>query len=516
MYNHSRMEKSGLLQLKSGTDVRGIATADGGSPVTLTDGAVTAIMEAFLFRLARKTGKRRLKIALGRDVRISGGRIAEACLRAICESGCDAVDTGVCSTPSMFMLLKREGADCDASVMVTASHLPFDRNGLKFFTPEGGLDGGEITEILRLAEEGARLEGGKTGSVFHAPFLDEYCRNLVAFVREKCGCERPLAGKKIIVDAGNGAGGFFVGKVLQPLGADTAGSMFLEPDGRFPNHIPNPEDKQAIACLCAAVKREKADLGVIFDTDVDRAGAVDANGEEINRSRLIALMAAVLLKDGKGTIVTDSVTSGGLTPFIESLGGKHVRFKRGYKNVIDEAVRRNAAGENCPLAIETSGHAAFRDNYFLDDGAYLVTRILILLAGQTEKGQPLTGLIASLPRPAEEDEVRLGFNGRSADFRSEGAQVIEELAQRAKHSPDMTLAPDNYEGVKVIFGKEHGDGWFLVRMSVHDPVMPVNFESNTAGGDRIIAARLLGLLEKYPFLDTENLVRFTKGTLGAR
>lgn len=111
------------------------------------------------------------------------------------------------------------------------------------------------------------------------------------------GKDKPLAGKKIIVDAGNGAGGFYVDKVLVPLGADTEGSRFLEPDGNFPNHIPNPENERAMEAICEQVKKSGADLGIIFDTDVDRAGAVDDTGAEINRNRLIALVSAILLSE---------------------------------------------------------------------------------------------------------------------------------------------------------------------------------------------------------------------------
>ena len=133
-------------------------------------------------------------------------------------------------------------------------------------------------------------------------------------------------------------------KVLEPLGADTSGSQFLEPDGSFPNHIPNPENEEAMHASTRAVLNSKADIGLIFDTDVDRAGAVDSTGREINRNRLIALISAILLEETPGaTIVTDSITSSGLKLFIQNkLGGKHHRFKRGYKNVINEAIRLNS------------------------------------------------------------------------------------------------------------------------------------------------------------------------------
>ena len=130
-----------------------------------------------------------------------------------------------------------------------------------------------------------------------------------------------------------------------------------------------------------AVQESKADLGIIFDTDVDRAGAVLSDGTELNRNRIIAMMAAILLREHPGTtIVTDSITSTGLAAFIRKHGGVHHRFKRGYRNVINESMRLNREGHDSQLAMETSGHGALKENYFLDDGAYLVTRLLIELA----------------------------------------------------------------------------------------------------------------------------------------
>lgn len=499
LYN-TVMDNLGYRHLKSGTDVRGTAVKTD-TPITLTDEAVDSICRAFIKWLSVRTGKTKFKVAIGNDSRISAERIVKAATNAILSSGADLVYTGLSSTPSMFILLKKSDFLCDASIMVTASHLPYNRNGLKFFTPDGGLDGNDIDEILTLAEKKDFLYGA--GDYEEKSFMDEYSRLLVETVEHECGIF-PLKGKKIIVDAGNGAGGFFAEKVLKPLGANVDGSQFLEPDGYFPNHIPNPEDKDAIDSLSKAVIREKADLGIIFDTDVDRAACVDENGGEINRNALIALLSAILLKDKKGVIVTDSVTSDGLTEFIEGLGGRHLRYKRGYKNVIDKCKELNLNGEYSPLAIETSGHAAFKENYYLDDGAYLITKILISLSRQSKDGKSLTSLIDGLKRSAEEKEIRIGFNGNSQDFRSEGARVIRELRENAAQC-GFTPSPDDYEGVRM----NTGDGWVLVRMSVHDPVMPINLESNTAGGNKIAAAKLLSLLEGYSFLNTENLKKFT-------
>lgn len=485
-----------LKRLKSGTDVRGIAVGDN---ITLTDEAVTLISRAFIVWLNKKYGKTKFKIAVGHDSRISAGRILNCVKEGVLSSGSDLVYTGLSSTPSMFILLKKSDFGCDASIMITASHLPYNRNGLKFFTPEGGLDSKDIDEMLEIASAGKFLKG--EGNYCERSYIDEYSAILVNTVRNACGSQRPLEGKKIIVDAGNGAGGFFTGKVLIPLGANTDGSQFLEPDGHFPNHIPNPEDAKAIDSLALAVVKNKADLGIIFDTDVDRAGAVDCDGKEINRNRLIALVSAILMSEKKGAVVTDSVTSDGLTQFIESLGGKHVRYMRGYKNVIDKCKELNESGIYSPLAMETSGHAAFIDNYFLDDGAYLITKLLICLSSL--KGGKLTSLISSLPEPEESAEVRISFT-EGCDFKAEGNKIIENLKAFALANSSLTLAPVNYEGARI----NCGDGWMLVRMSVHDPVMPINFESNSKGGNRKMAQLLLNFLSAYEVLNTENLKNF--------
>ncbi len=499
------MTAKDFLALKNGTDIRGTAIAGvENDPVTLTKEAVVSIAAAFVSWAKLSRGVR--CVAVGHDSRLSAPDIEAWLTEGLTASGCDVILTGLSSTPSMFMLL-HDGFGADASVMITASHLPYQKNGLKFFLPGGGLEGSDIQEILEIAAtRPAPAAGVKKGTVTRRSYLAEYSANLVKMVREATGAEHPLEGKHILVDAGNGAGGFYADLVLKPLGADTAGSQFLDPDGSFPNHIPNPENKDAMRSVCEAVKRHHADFGIIFDTDVDRAGAVGADGEEINRNRLIALISAILLEETPGaTIVTDSVTSDGLTAFLRAHGGVHRRFKRGYKNVINEAKRLNGEGIYSPLAIETSGHAALKENYFLDDGAYLVTRLLIALA---KKGD-LECLIRDLPEPAEATEVRLGFRA-GCDFKKLGAELLRDLEGFAKRTAGLTLAPENFEGVRINFAPEEGDGWALVRMSLHEPILPINAESASRGGNRRILATLYGFLKAYPFLNTENLEKIIK------
>ncbi len=491
-------------QFKSGTDIRGVAS-DGvpGEEISLTDENIEKMAAGFVLWLADFTKKdtSALTVAVGHDSRISASRIQAAVTRALVGSGVQVLDCGLASTPSMFMTTIE--LDCDGSVQITASHHPFNRNGLKFFTKSGGLDSPDIEQILLHAQNSDKPKSG-SGVVKAVDYMAQYSSNLRDKI--KCGVnasdyEHPLRGFKIVVDAGNGAGGFYARDVLAPLGADTNGSQFLEPDGTFPNHIPNPENEVAMKSVCAATVAAKADMGVIFDTDVDRGGAVDAKGDEINRNRLVAIASAIALEgnDG-GTIVTDSITSSGLKVYIENnLGGKHHRFKRGYKNVINEAMRLNKEGVNCPLAIETSGHAALRENYFLDDGAYLVTKIIIKMAQLRAQGKTLESLLEPLAEPADAIELRLPI--QVENFRECGEKIIGNLEAYAKQQPDWQIAPDNREGMRISFGKNNGDGWLLLRLSVHDPLMPLNIESDTAGGTKLIAGHLYAFLRTCTGVD---------------
>ena len=497
-------------KLQNGSDIRGVALEGiEGQHINLTEKAWKDIGRGFALWLVKKTGKTSgLRVAIGRDSRLSGETLCSWICQAMVQQGLEVTDFGMASTPAMFMSTVTEGYTFDGSVMITASHLPFNRNGFKFFTADGGLEKGDIKEILEYAG-GESATGWPTGKLIADSFMDTYSKILADKIRSATGEDKPLEGFRIVVDAGNGAGGFYVDKVLKPLGANTEGSRYLEPDGSFPNHIPNPEDKTAMDAITESVKLAKADLGIIFDTDVDRAGAVLSDGSELNRNRIIAMLAAILLREYPGTtIVTDSITSTGLAKFIEEKGGIHHRFKRGYRNVINESIRLNALGQDSQLAIETSGHGALKENYFLDDGAYLVTKLLIELARGKKEGYTLESLIESLEEPAESIEFRM--NILLDDFKSYGQQVIDELTAYAQKQSGWSLAPSNYEGVRVNLDKDHGDGWFLLRLSLHDPLLPLNIESNSIGGAKQIAKELASFIANYDKLDTQKLIDYTK------
>lgn len=500
-----------FTRLQNGNDVRGAAIETESEKLTLTPSLAGYIAKAFAGYLAEKTGRpvREIRIGVGHDSRLTGPLFLNACLCGLAEA--DAYNCGLVSTPAMFQSTVLPESDFDGAIMITASHLPFNRNGLKFFTKEGGLEKAQMSAVLASAAAAADADGRTDEQGFPVFDLKEnppekafdlttvYCSHMRELIKKEVGAddyEHPLAGLHVIVDAGNGAAGFFAGEILEPLGADISGCVFLDPDGTFPNHVPNPENKTAMEAVRKATLDAGADLGVIFDCDGDRGAVVFADGTEVNRNTLIALLAAIVSRQYPGsTVVTDSVTSDELASFLAGIGMKHLRFKRGYKNVINKGIECNQNGEECQLAIETSGHGAFKENYFSDDGAYISIKILIEMARLRKEGKDIRSLIADLQYPAEDAEIRYQIEGD--DFKDYAAGVLEDMRAFAEADPGFHIVTPNYEGIRVSFDDEEVKGWFLLRMSLHDPVLPMNIEAKEKGGVEVIMKRLAPFFEKY-------------------
>lgn len=537
-----------LLNLQNGSDIRGVSLSGvEGEHVNLSADEAAKIARGFLLWLCNKTGKKpdRLRIAVGRDPRLSGAHLFHGLANGFGPYGPEVLDCGLASTPAMFMSTIFPKFDCDGAIMITASHLPSNRNGFKFFDKDGGLNKSDITQILRTAMGGKKaltllgptvfennfqmVLGKKTYPSTPADLMEEYCTHLRGIIKKslgeshgkgldenrvKCPSESlspgslPLSGLRIVVDAGNGGGGFFATQVLAPLGADVSPSQFLTPDGTFPNHPSNPENKEAMHAISMAVLSSGADFGLIFDTDVDRSAAVDGRGKEISRNRIVALAASLVAEEHPGsTVVTDSITSNHLTAFLEgTLGLNHLRFKRGYKNVINKAIELNQSGINCQLAIETSGHAALKENYFLDDGAYLALKIVVKAAKLAREGKTIDQLLENLEDPAEEREVRMNIT--CEEYGPYGDKVLEEFVAWGENTDGVHVVSPNYEGVRLDFdlgADESAQGWCLLRKSLHDPLMPLNIESDIPGGCKSIIQMLRPFLSKFDCLDISRL-----------
>jgi phosphomannomutase len=484
------------LKLRSGSEIRG-------PQQQLTDERAEKLGYAFACWLAERRGRTpdAIVLAVGRDARTSGARIKAALTRGITAADSDVLDCGLCPAPAVFKAVQPDCGNADGAIMVTASTYDPALNGFRFMTADGGLKGADVDEILLRAcsaEVPERLVVRHDAETIYYDNL----RSAAAHWLEDDAL-KPLLGMRVVVDGRSSVGQGFI-HFLDALGVETDGS--LNPIGYGDDIVGGPDDPQAIEVLGKAARANRADMGVLFNAGGSRAAIVDDTGRPITQNRLIALIAAMLLDQQPGsTFVTDSVTSSGLSAFIAEWGGIHYRFKRGYRDVIDEAVRLNAEGIDCPLAIETSGHAAFRDNAFLDDGIYLATRVICEALNRKREGQNVFNLIDDLKEPVESVELRLPL--LDPEDPAAGQDVVETLLSYTLDDPGWQVAPDNREGVRITFNLDGGvnNAWFQLRMSVHDPVMVLNAESDVPGGVRRILGALYSLIEDSESLDLEKL-----------
>ena len=477
--------RRGWMQMLSGSELRANETQ-------ITDEMASCLGFAFCQWLSKKQEKplEDINIAVGRDSRASGKRIEDALIRGITAADCDVSRMDRCTTPAAHMAVTHMGRD--GAVMITASNRSPDTNGFKLIGRDGSLMPDDVKEVIEIAVSVTVPER----LVAPLDIMSAYRERLKQLVYHwmETDVALPLLGLHVVVDASGGTGGF-VKSVLDELGADTAGSLNLEPDPEAATHAANPEDAKSLRIVSEAVVSAGADLGILIDADGDRVALIDSHGKAINKNRLIALIAATMLEDEAGlTFVTDSVTSSGLTRFITEWGGTHYRYKRGYANVIREAKRLNAEGIHCPLAIETSGHAAFRKNDFIDDGVYLAMLIVCEALYRKRDGQGLFTLLDGLSEPAESMEIRLPII--QEDYRAAAQYVIDAVLSKTLSEPRWRLSTDNREGVRILFNLDGGveNAWFMLRLSVHDPVMPINAESDVKGGVKRILTELYEVL----------------------
>ena len=497
-----------FMKLQYGNDICGVALAGvPGEEVDLTEEVAGAIAGSFAYWLGFQVGKNPydLRICVGQDPRLSGDTLKSGLLKGVAMFGAEGYDAGLSTTPAMFMSTILPQLDFDGAIMITASQQPWNWNGFKLFTKNGELEKEDIAKILRIASK----------YNFVGEFYEERDSNVLqmyaAYLRQMISLglrDVPggLSGMHIVVDAGNGAGGFFAKEVLEPMGADVSGSLFLEPDGNFPDRGPDLGNEDAMTSICKAVVDNSADLGILFDDDADRVAIVGPDGKPISRNAIVALAAAIAADDYPGgTVVTDSVTSDELHDFLEKkLGLKHLRYKRGYCDIIRKAKDLNAElGENSPdrafLAIETSGRVAFADNFYFDDGAFLAVQVIINSAKLKKDAKNITALIDGLEAPAESCEIRLDLN--AGDCEDLGTKILEDAEKWIREAAGMELEIPNFEGVRVNYriplAAAEARGWFLLRKSLHGPVLVLNVESDTNGGVGAVLPLIYNFLGKY-------------------
>ena len=418
-------------------DIRGIAETE------LQTADVELLGRGLGTYLQRRSGRR---INLGRDCRLSSERLADALRKGLLASGCDVTDIGVAPTPVLYysaVHLKADGA-----VMITGSHNPPEYNGFKTVCGAGTLHGEQIQAVRKLIEDRDLAAG--SGDLRQAdvvtPYVDEIASRF-QFARRV----------KLVADAGNGTAGPVIRRIFEKLNCEPV-ELFFEMDGRFPNHHPDPTVPENLRSLREAVASEKAELGIAFDGDADRIGAVDENGDVVYGDMLLLIYGREILTRKPGaTFIGEVKCSQVLYDELRRLGGNPIMYKTGHS-----LIKAKMKQENAELAGEMSGHMFFADRYFgYDDALYAACRLIEIVANS---GKPLSAQLDGLPRPVSTPEIRVDCPD----------EIKFDVVRRVAAQFRTTHKVIDVDGVRVLFP----NGWGLVLASNTQPVLVMRFEAD--------------------------------------
>jgi phosphomannomutase/phosphoglucomutase len=428
-------------------DVRGVADLD------LTDAVATGIGQGFATMLGAATGH--IRIAVGRDCRLSSERLFEALVRGLTQGGAHVVDVGVGPTPLLYASVHELGTD--GGVMVTGSHNPGHENGFKMMRGLGSFFGGDIQALRRVVEEERFARPATVGTVERVNMHDRYVDLVTGGIR--------LARKdmRIVVDAGNGAGGPLGLACMRRLGLDPV-ALYCDMDGRFPNHHPDPTVPANLEVLIAKVRETGARVGIAFDGDADRLGAVDSNGEIVWGDRLLTLFSRAVLAERPGAAILGEVKcSQTLYDDIARHGGRPIMWKTGHS-----IIKTKMKEERALLAGEMSGHLFFADRYHgYDDAIYASLRLIEILA-QTEG--TIAELLADVPRTFATPEIRVDCPD---------AIKFDVVSAVRSHYRASGMPVVDIDGARISFGTERDPAWGLVRASNTGPILVLRFEATT-------------------------------------
>jgi phosphomannomutase/phosphoglucomutase len=436
-------------------DIRGLHESE------LTDETTEAVGRAY-GTLIRRTGG--VRVALGRDVRPSSVRLAAAAERGMTASGLEVEQVGVVPTPALYYAVAVRGLD--GGMQITGSHNPPEFNGFKMTKRTLPVYGAEIQSMRSLIERGDFERG--SGRAAGRPVLEEYRATLVERLKSPRGLH-------VVMDCGNGCAGTVVPETFERMGHRVV-PLFAELDGRFPNHLPDPTVPALLVPLQAEVKKQGADLGIGFDGDADRIGAVDASGRIVWGDQILALLARDVLTRVPGArIIFDVKCSQGLEEDIRAHGGMPEMWKTGH-SLLKSRLHETGA----PLAGEMSGHMFFNEGYYgFDDALFAAGRLLRYVAAA---GKPFGAMVDSIPHYFATPEMRL------ACPEERKVAVVEEL----KRTFAGRYRVIDIDGARV----EFGDGWGLVRASNTQPALVVRFEARTPERLEQIRALFMEPLER--------------------
>jgi len=427
--------------------------------------------EDFVYELGLAVGTyaRRHGVAsmtLGRDCRLSSEGYARTIGKGISDTGIIVTDLGLCATPMLYFSIRHYGSQ--GGVMVTGSHNPPDFNGFKVCIGPDTIYGEEIQELRRIMEAG-RYNRQSPGGVSSRDITGAYEDYLVENVDVRPGL-------KIAVDAGNGTGGIFSLPIFRRIGCEIT-ELYCEPDGRFPNHHPDPTIPENLRELIAAVEARQADVGIAFDGDADRIGVVTDRGDILWGDELLLLFSRFILRDNPGAAIIGEVKcSQKLYDDIARNHGRPIMWKAGHS-----LIKGKMKEEHALLAGEMSGHLFFADRYFgFDDAIYAAVRLLEILSHSG--GKKISDLIADVPKTYSTPEIRIDCPDEMK-FR-----VVEAVKEHfRKDYPIIDI-----DGVRIPFT----DGWGLLRPSNTQPVLVLRFEASSAQRLEEIRGLVEGVLKR--------------------
>ena len=422
-------------------DIRGVADRD-------YDVAFARQLGLAYATFVEPSGARR--VSVGRDCRLTSDKYAESLKEGLRAGGLDVVDLGMCPTPLVYFSLFH--LDLDGGIQVTGSHNPPDQNGFKVCVGKATIHGEQIQELRRMIESGRFRATAAPGKEERFAVIPAYQEHLI---HQFATLPRRL---KVVVDAGNGAAGPVAPRILEAMGCELR-TLFCEPDGRFPNHHPDPTVEANVRDLIAAVKQDGADLGIAFDGDADRLGLVDHTGRILWGDEMLILFARDILATRPGAVVVSEVKcSQRLFDDIAARGGRAIMWKAGHSLLKAKMKETKAV-----LGGEMSGHLFFADRYFgYDDAIYAACRMLDLVA---RAGRPLASLLADLPPAVNTPEIRVDCPD-ALKF-----TIAEKVKERFRKDYEII----DVDGVRVKFP----DGWGLIRASNTQPVLVMRFEATT-------------------------------------
>ena len=410
-------------------------------------------------------------ISVGRDGRLSSPGLHKALVRGLLTGGLNVIDIGICPSPLVYFSLFQ--LPVEGGIMITGSHNAAEYNGFKICIGKDTIHGEEIQALRVVMEAGLFVSGA--GQLSEHPIIPDY----LAYLKKNFS---HVDAKRlhVVIDCGNGVAALVAKEALELLGCHVTG-LYCDLDGRFPNHHPDPTVLENLQDVIQAVKQHKADVGIGYDGDADRIGAIDEQGDVLWGDRLMVIYARDILAARPGsTIISEVKSSQSLYDDIAKQGGRPIMWKTGHS-----LIKAKMKSEQAVLAGEMSGHMFFADRYFgYDDAIYASCRLVEILA---KSPRPLSALVADLPRTAVTPEIRVEVSD-SVKFelvKHVQNRLVTCLKTRVELGP-AKLALCNVvtiDGVRAIFN----EGWGLIRASNTQPALVLRFEATSA--ERLITIR---------------------------